>query len=187
MGARLHSGDVVEAIRLESIRGDVVPIPGPELVHLQFRRYAGCAICNLALRSFAVRHGELRRAGVREVVVFHSSAESMRPYQGDLPFDAIADPEKELYRRFGVETSWRSILDPRAWPAALHGTCRVKSSVLAGTGQGRLGLPADFLIDPKGRIVARKYGAHADDHWTVDEVLSLAVARPAAEPFPRTA
>jgi hypothetical protein len=39
---------------------------------------------------------------------------------------------------------------------------------------GRLGLPADFLIAPDGRIAALKYGQHAYDQWTVDELLGYA-------------
>ena len=39
---------------------------------------------------------------------------------------------------------------------------------------GRLGLPADFLIAPDGRVMAAKYGEHADDQWSVDEMLALA-------------
>ena len=42
---------------------------------------------------------------------------------------------------------------------------------------GRLGLPGDFLIAPDGRVLACKYGEHADDQWSVDEVLRLAVAK----------
>ncbi|MFG2769343.1 hypothetical protein [Streptomyces sp. NPDC048350] len=41
---------------------------------------------------------------------------------------------------------------------------------------GRLGLPADFLITPDGRIAAAKYGEHADDQWPVDELLAHAAA-----------
>jgi hypothetical protein len=37
-----------------------------------------------------------------------------------------------------------------------------------------LGLPADFLIAPSGRINAVKYGADAYDQWSVDELLTLA-------------
>jgi hypothetical protein len=39
---------------------------------------------------------------------------------------------------------------------------------------GRLGLPADFLIAGDGRLVAVKYGSHAFDQWTVDDLLDLA-------------
>lgn len=42
-------------------------------------------------------------------------------------------------------------------------------------GEGdHLALPADFLVDDIGAIVALKYGAHADDQWSVDDVLDLA-------------
>ena len=41
-------------------------------------------------------------------------------------------------------------------------------------GGGSLGLPADFLLAVDGQVLACKYGVHADDQWSVDEVLSLA-------------
>jgi len=37
-----------------------------------------------------------------------------------------------------------------------------------------LGLPAEFLIDASGTIVASHYGEHSSDQWTVDEVLGMA-------------
>jgi hypothetical protein len=39
---------------------------------------------------------------------------------------------------------------------------------------GPLGLPGDFLIAPSGRIRAAKYGTHAYDQWSVDELIALA-------------
>jgi hypothetical protein len=39
---------------------------------------------------------------------------------------------------------------------------------------GSFGLPADFLVGPDGIVRAVKYGVHADDQWSVDEVLALA-------------
>jgi hypothetical protein len=38
---------------------------------------------------------------------------------------------------------------------------------------GRLGLPGDLLIGPDGRVLATKHGTHADDRWSVDELLAL--------------
>jgi hypothetical protein len=38
-------------------------------------------------------------------------------------------------------------------------------------------LPADFLIDTDGRVLACKRGRHANDRWTVDEVLANARSR----------
>lgn len=98
----------------------------------------------------------------------------MAPYHQTLPFPLIADPQRRLYREFGVEKSMRSIADPRAWPAVVRSWNR-HLAPQSDTGEGgHTGLPADFLIAPDGRIVARKYGKHANAHWSVDDVLAEA-------------
>lgn len=38
---------------------------------------------------------------------------------------------------------------------------------------GIAGLPADFLVGPDGTVIAAHYGKHADDHWSVDDLLAL--------------
>lgn len=186
---RIVPGARVAPRELVTIAGLRLVVPDREhLVHLQFRRFAGCPICSFHLRSFARRGAELGAAGVREVVLFHSSADELRRYAGDLPLALAADPEKELYREFGVESSPRALLDPRAWPAILRAVAHgLWMMVREGRplppldpAGGRIGLPADFLIAPDGRVLASKYGRHADDQWSVDEVLAL--ARPVAAP-----
>jgi peroxiredoxin len=176
---QLHPGNVLGRHDLTTISGQPAPVPDAGwLVHLQFRRYAGCPVCNLHLRSFAARHDELAGAGIREVVVFHSRAETMREFQSQLPFAAIADPEKKLYAEFGVETmsAWLA-LDPRSWLAAGRAITRAPSLRGAtGPGEQHLGLPADFLVGRDGQILAAKYGRRVDDHWSVDDVLGLAAA-----------
>jgi hypothetical protein len=37
-----------------------------------------------------------------------------------------------------------------------------------------LGLPADFLVTPSGKIIAAKYGTDAYDQWSAEELLNLA-------------
>jgi peroxiredoxin len=144
-------GNRLKHLELLTILGEPVQIPEPErLVHLQFRRYAGCPICNMHLRSVSQRHEEILAAGIREVVVFHSSAETMLEFQGELPFAVIADPAKKLYAEFGVESSLKAVLNP---PAPLAGF-RARSVVhsvrgVMGIGEKHLGLPADFLIAPR--------------------------------------
>ena len=57
---RVQVGDVLRPRSLTTIRSERVSIPDDEgLVHLQFRRYAGCPVCNLHLRSFIRRHDEV--------------------------------------------------------------------------------------------------------------------------------
>jgi len=177
---KIELGGVVTARELSDIHDKPVRIPDPERVmHLQFRRFAGCPICNLHMRSIGARYDEIVAAGIREVVVFHSSADAMREYQADLPFTAIADPNKELYREFGVEASLKALLNPRAWSAGTRGMKGKGHPSLrsaAGLGEKHLGLPADFLIGSDGRVLAAKYGSHADDQWSVDELLDVAGA-----------
>ncbi len=170
------TGDVVPLHRLDTIVGRTVSVPDPDhLVHLQFRRFAGCPICHLHVRSLARRHGELIAAGVVEVVVFHSTAESLREFHSDLPFAVVADPQRHLYDEFGVESSLASITHPRAWLAAARGALRQPSaSAGLGRGENHFGKPADFLIASDGAVLAAKRGAHADDQWSVDEIIGLA-------------
>jgi hypothetical protein len=173
---------------LTTIDASEIALPDADgLVHLQLRRFAGCPVCNLHLRSFTSRIAEIERTGIREVVVFHSSDAELHKYQGDMPFDVVGDPNRLLYKEFGVETSPRAVLNPRAWKALPRGwwnmirrAIRYRRAPLPikPTG-GSLGLPADFLIAPDGRLVAVKYGSHAYDQWSVDEVLSLAADRAA--------
>jgi hypothetical protein len=68
------------------------------------------------------------------------------------------------------------LLNLRAWSAATRGMKGQSLRGAAGLGEKHLGLPADFLIGSDGRVLAAKYGRHADDQWSVDELLDLAAA-----------
>jgi len=106
----------------------------------------------------------------------------------DPEFAVVADPHKQLYAEFGMQASMRSLIDPRAllpiFRAVMASLWRV---VTAGKKMppvipegGRFGLPADFLLASDGNVIASKYGAHAYDQWSVDEVLVLARSTQAA-------
>ena len=181
---KLNVGETVGRHDLVTIHGKPVRLPDPvHPVHLQFRRYAGCPVCNLHMRGVAARHGEILAAGVREVVVFYSAAETMLGFQGDLPFATIADPEKKLYAEFGVGTMpVTTAFKLRSWRAAAQGLANAPSLRGIGSkGTSYLGLPADFLIGTDGTILAASYGRYTDDHWSVDEVLALTRGEGASE------
>ncbi|SCG57786.1 peroxiredoxin-like family protein [Micromonospora coxensis] len=187
MPRRVTPGSTLTGRHLAPVVGAPVAVPAPDrLVHLQFRRFAGCPVCNLHLRSIVRRHAEIEAAGVREVVVFHSPADEVREHTDELPFAVVADPDKRLYREFGVESSRWSLLSPRAWLPIVRAVARSSWGLLRGRERapsrtqdgGRLGLPADFLIAPDGRVLAAKYGEHAYDQWSVDELLDLAGRHP---------
>ncbi|HEX4308334.1 MAG TPA: peroxiredoxin-like family protein [Solirubrobacterales bacterium] len=180
---RLRPPTPVRPLSLAAASGEEVAIPDPDLMtHLQLRRFAGCPICNLHLRSIVERHEEIVGAGIREVVVFHSTVAELERYAPEVPFALVADPGRRLYHEFGVEASPRALLRPGAWGALAGGPLRTVGSLRRGgpgaplrPSGGRLGLPADFLIGPDGRLVAVKYGEHAYDQWSVDELLAAAL------------
>lgn len=172
---KLQLGSTLPPMSLRTIQGKPVPVPDPAMryVHLQFRRFAGCPVCNFHLHSLSRRSVEINAAGIREVVFFHSSAQEMLNYQAQLPFDCIADPGKKHYRQFGVETSWLAPFHPAVLWAGLRGILRT-GKLYKKAENGVLGLPADFLIGPQGQVKALHYGTHAYDNWDADELLRLA-------------
>ncbi|MDJ0336123.1 redoxin domain-containing protein [Salinibacterium sp. G-O1] len=176
---RLSAGDTLPALELVGAIGGSASIPPAQgYVHLQLRRFSGCMVCNVHLKQVVQRLPEITAAHVQEVVVFHSTVAEVKRYESELPFVVVADPDKNLYRRFGVERSstallaaWRTL--PRAVLGAAITAIRTRRLPPLKPVGGELGCPADVLIDSTGRVVAVKYGTHAADQWSVDELLEL--------------
>ena len=167
---RVAPGTAVGKRDLITIYGEPVTVPDPDrLVHLQFRRFAGCPMCHLHLQALRARHAEIESTGIHEIIVFHSSASSLLAHQTDPPpFAIVGDPEKNLYREFGVESSWRAALHPGAWRAEIRGLLAKRRKLAFDLHGGPRGLPADFLLAPDATVVACKYGTHGYDQWSVD-------------------
>jgi peroxiredoxin len=172
---RRSVGEQLAPIQLTTLAHGTLSLPAATNVHLQFRRFAGCPVCNLHLRRFAEGQARLEAAGVRTIAFFHSPAELMQPYQGALPFPTVPDPERRWYRHFGVERTALAVVHPQVMWSALRGLVGAPSNPFAG-GSDQSGLPADILINPSGTIIAVHYGKHADDQWSLDEVISLNLA-----------
>lgn len=176
---RLSAGRVIARFEVETISKQRLAIPAASgLTHLQFRRFAGCPICSVHLRSFVRRKDELGAHGIHEVVFFHASRDALLRYHADLPFATVADPTRKLYRRFGVERAAGALLHPAVWLAMARGILFRRAAPMPEAALTAFGLPADFLIDPRGRVLAAKYGRHADDQWSVEELLGLAASVP---------
>jgi hypothetical protein len=124
----LSPGDTITPRVLTMIRAETVRVPDPQrLVHLQFRRYAGCPVCNLHLRAVARRHDDVIAAGIR------------------------------------------------AWPSSIHRprTCgRTRATCRSPRLPTRTG--GSTTSSASKRLVAARYGRHANDHWSVAELIELA-------------
>src|SRR5207302_9489125 len=171
MNMKFKPSDIFPATTLESVTGESVKLPDPNrLVHLQLRRFVDCPICNTHIAEVRGRARGIEAAGIQEVIVFHSSATSIRSYQKDVPFVLVGDPKKALYKEFGVETSL-GFLSRKVLGAAMRGVAHGHFGLrLAG---GPMGLPGDFLIAPSGQVKAAKYGTLAYYQWSLDDLFSL--------------
>ena len=170
---KLKVGDKFPAMSLTTTKGKElsIPVPGARFTHVQFRRFSGCPICNTHIASLRTAADKLRGMGIHEVLFFHSTTSEVQSFHNDLPFDAIADPGKRFYRQVGAEKSYLATLYPSALWAALVSSIKGRFGMKM-TG-GPFSLPAEFLVAPDGRILAAKYGLHAYDQWSVDEILKI--------------
>ncbi len=182
---KLAIGDHAPALRLRTIHNKSVRLPSAQqtgsparYTHLQFRRFAGCPVCNFHLMTMAKRHTEIAAAGVHQVVFFHSSQQEMLKYQAQLPFDCVADIDKRCFRAFGVETSRWALFNPRIVWSGFRWILASRRFYNKAE-NGIWGLPADFLLDAQGRVLACKYGTNADDQWDAAELLALVASHSA--------
>jgi peroxiredoxin len=103
---KFKPGDMLPTTVMEAVTGEAINLPDAKhLVHLQFRRFVDCPICNTHIAEFRRRAREIEAAGIKEVIVFYSSPKSIRSYQKDVPFLMVGDSNKAFYKNFGVETS----------------------------------------------------------------------------------
>jgi peroxiredoxin len=174
-GQKLKAGDKFPAMSLTTTKGKElsIPVPGAKFAHVQFRRFSGCPICDTHIAFLRAAAPKLGERGIHEVLFFHSTLSEVQSFHKDLPFDAVADPAKRYYRQVGVGKSYFATLHLSSLWAGIVGMARGRVGLWA-TG-GIFSLPAEFLVASDGRIAASKYGLHAYDQWSVDELLNLAV------------
>ena len=145
-----------------------IPVASTSYTHIQFRRFSGCQICNTHIAELRRRKAQLDAAGIHEVLFFSLIARGCAAFHSDLPFDGVGDREKHYYRQLGVESSW-SFVSPSANPGRL-GQHFARQLRVDGNGWS-VGLPAEFLLEPDGRIKAAHHGKHAYDQWSVEILL----------------
>ncbi len=132
---------------------------------LSFFRSASCPLCSLQVWYLIRAYPRLRSRGLELVSVFESDEDTTLRYVGgqNPPFTTIADPEKKLFRLYGVENSWLGFV--RGLPQYLLAIVRSRRKGIGGwmsNGEHNQ-LPADFLITPDQMIYQAYYGRHIGD------------------------
>src|SRR5262249_43654594 len=151
---RLRSGmtaPVFTAVALGGRRVDLAALRG-RTVLLKFYRFATCPVCNLHLHRFIDEYRLVDALGLTTMVLFHSPAAKVEagPH-ASAPFDIVPDPEKRIFRAFGVETGLAGMVSPavmRYYARAM--AAGLPSGMLTSDG-GITGNPADFIFYAEGR------------------------------------
>lgn len=139
---------------------------------LTFFRHAGCPMCNLRTREMILAHDKMANYGLKILTVFESPTKSIKRDVGrqNPPFSIIPDPERKLYKLFGVSISWVGfvkifIARPKHVFEAIF-----KNGFIPKFGEATPMMPADFLIDSDGIIRVAYYGKDIGDHLPCDDL-----------------
>jgi peroxiredoxin len=140
---------------------------------LMFFRYASCPMCNLRLHDFAKEYPRLQARGLSAVAFFHSSAQAIKRNAGrrNYPFPLVPDSDQDIYRAFGVETSWPGFLKSMVLPSFYPDWIRsMRHGFWGGADTQMAKMPADFLVGPDGRLLLVHYGKDIGDHLSVADI-----------------
>ena len=154
-----------ETIDLEQYRG--------KKVWLGFYRWASCPTCNYRMHEVLQRYEEFAAKGIQLVAVFQSPAENIEKHIGEQkpPFPLIADPDLELYDKYGVHARASAMFHPRVFIAifkALFGGFFTLAGMKSDGPKAMV--PADFLVDPEGLVWRAHYGDAISDHIPLQQI-----------------
>lgn len=156
----LKVGDYAQSFEVRPVSGLPVrsPAPGQRPLALFFVRPLGCPLGRAALAQLQAAAPRLDDQGLRVLAVTPSPLDEARDYvpRHHLLFPVYADPQGELFDRFGLSSIGGLMsLGPR-------GLARVASEAIqrgAGALHGQGGRPsATLLLAPDGRVLFASAG-----------------------------
>lgn len=173
---RLVVGSNAPVFAADSLGGrrvDLAALRG-RTVLLKFYRFATCPVCNLHLHHFIKDYRLVEALGLTTVVVFHSPAEKLEASRREAsPFDLVPDPDKRIFRAFGVETGLAGMFSPAVMRDYMRALAAGFPSGMLTSDGGITGNPADFIVEANGRIAFAHYGKHYADSLTAAEVADV--------------
>lgn len=140
-------------------------------VLLCFQRYTGCPLCNSFLSRLSRQIPEQQHH--RIFALFHSPKKAVRQWvqsQKGCGFNFLADPEREIYRTYGVESSL---------PAFLFGAGPWNPNLLQAFFKGHmpgrfhktpLTLPAHFIVSSSDKILECRYSRTIGGHMKLGNI-----------------
>ncbi len=174
---RTEIGDTAPFFEVTDVSGQLQTTTGDRRRYtlLTFFRHAGCPMCNLRTRELILAAKELELRNVRVLAVFESSSRSIERDVGrqSPPFPIIPDPERNLYKLYGVAVSWSGFFKifytrPKHVFEAIF-----KNGFIPKFAEATPMMPAEILIDPDGQVVHTYYGRDIGDHMPLSDFFAL--------------
>jgi peroxiredoxin len=177
---KLQEGNTVLDFTATDIYGKQVKLSdfkGKKII-LSFYRNVSCPFCNRRVHQIMGNNVKLKNTDVQLVFLFESSNEKLKSsvfHQGISPWPLIGDPDKKVYRSYGVENSTLKMMKTMIVSSVGQAKKDTKELNLPEDKDASMNLiPADFFIDENFKIVKAHYGKHLDDHVSIEELKAYA-------------
>lgn len=156
-----------EHISLRTLKGKKVLI--------KFHRFSGCPVCQNQTYELIRRQHELNEAGIETLLFIHSRKDKILSNFKEVEgLHIISDKQKEYYKKYGSEFSWRKLFTFSTWRITVSSIFKGYLPQFNKFEGGINGVPSDFLVNEEGNIKALQYGKHYGDTWSVSDVLKIA-------------
>ncbi|MGG4344749.1 redoxin domain-containing protein [Paenibacillus lautus] len=174
----LQPGDYAPLFQSVDQNGNIISLEnhrGRKLL-LAFFRNAACALCNLRVHQFIQRYPQWQQQYHLDVIcVFESPEAALHQHVGQqkAPFPLIADPNAELYTRYGVETSVAKTQATLAQPNVHQFTDEAEAAGFKLTpeeGSNFNRIPAEFVLDEDGILRIAHYARLITDHLSYETI-----------------
>jgi len=179
---KLHIGDPAPDFQVKDIYNKAISLSdyrGKKLL-LSFYRNVACPFCNLRVHQLGKLHPTLQAQGLEMLFFFETPKKHILLssfHSGLSPISIVGDPEKHIYKLYGVENSLlksvatllKSGAQEQLKEAKALGLDKFKDDTIVSKV-----LPADFLIDEQGIVRELYYGTATNDHLPIQQVKDFA-------------
>jgi peroxiredoxin len=179
---KLKTGDDAIDFTAVDIYGKEVKLSdykGKKII-LGFYRNVTCPFCNRRIHQILSQSTRLKESGIQMLFIFESNNKKLSEssfHQGISPFPLIGNPERDIYKQYGVENSLFGVVKTVFVSSFFKAVKDVKPLNLPTQDKEASSslMPADFLIDEHFKIVKAHYGTHMDDHIPIEEIKDFAL------------
>lgn len=149
-------------------------------VLVAFFRHAGCPFCNTRVHRLQSKHREFQALGLEMIFFFESEQRLLLGnhfHKSVSPIPIIADPEKNFYSAYGIETSLGKSLKSHAttfFPNAISALLKGLPVHYMSGKESLSTIPAEFLLDEYGMVKKLLYSTSLTDRMSIGEIEEFA-------------